>query len=187
MPGRSATRHGVDEDRRGRIVEQREREVEATDAVIRDPHVAGVLSRRQVTHDLDTEAVIPQEDVADSRHKDGCVAHGCSSVGSQAFEVVEAEEEAVSGLPQHAEVLAGIVIDEQRHVDDVLVVTLDRLDNGGASVERDVHDVGAPSRMDADAVPRCRRPSPQRTDSVVPPVPSGSHAPRSNVLIAVLR
>src|SRR6202035_3669563 len=74
--------HGVDQDRRGRVVEDRKGEVEPTNAEIDDADALCVLPGREQACNLDAESVVAQEDVADSRDQDGALAHGCSSTGS---------------------------------------------------------------------------------------------------------
>ena len=74
--------HGVNEDRRGRVVEQRECKVESADAVVGDADVLRIAPGGELPDDLDTESVVAEEDVSDSGHEDRRIAHGCTSEGS---------------------------------------------------------------------------------------------------------
>ena len=69
--GPLTTRHRVDEDGRGRLIEQGEGQVESADAVIGDTDALGVLSCRELPGHLDSEAIVAQEDVADPRDENG--------------------------------------------------------------------------------------------------------------------
>ncbi len=100
--------------------------------------------RKAASH-FHAEAVIAQEDISDARDENPRMRH-------TRFDLLDIEEEAVAGLAQHAQVLAGIVIHHDRHLYLAFVVLLDALDDPDLPGQRDVHNVAALARTQANTI-----------------------------------
>jgi hypothetical protein len=59
----------------------------------------------------------------------------------QRFDFISAVEEAMAGLPHKPKILSWIVFKDQREMDLILHVLLDRLDDCDLAIECHVHDV----------------------------------------------
>ena len=80
--GRAPTRRRVHQDGRVVAVEQRVGEVQPTDPEIDDAHALRLQAFVQSAHDLDPEAVVAEEHVADAGHEDAAPAHDNRSTSS---------------------------------------------------------------------------------------------------------
>ena len=125
---------------------------------------AGSSRRASRRGDLDAEAVVAEEDVADARPRGRAAPARRRRPSRQRLDLVGREEEAVPGLARDAEVAARVVLEVDRQVHGAL-----RCPRSIASTTRDpagqreVEDVAARPRAAAArgcrAAPRRRRPS----------------------------
>ena len=99
---------------------------------------------RQPPRDLDAEAVVAQKDIADAGDQDARRSCG--------FDLLDAKEEAVAGLAQHTQIFAGIVIEHDGKMNLALVILLDAFDDADLAGQREIQDVAAGLRAQADAV-----------------------------------
>jgi hypothetical protein len=73
-------------------------------------------------------------------------------LSAKRFDFFGGEEEAVSGLAQHSEVPARVILEDDRKVEEVIEIAFDGFHDGNFSLQRNVHDVGGFLRPEAHTI-----------------------------------
>src|SRR6478672_2669372 len=136
--GLLAALHGVHQHGRAIAVEQGVGEIDSANAEVHDFHFRRKPPPRKSLRHLDAETVVTLEYVADTGDEDA--AHLSGSLFHD-LEFVWREEKPVTRHAIEAELAAGVVFEYDRHMDLVLEIALDRLDNRHFVLEHHVHNI----------------------------------------------